>query len=172
MEKHLASLPIEVWVHDHNVDIGMPEHLEAFSTEQKRRDLPLSREELWGDLERISSSVGDRLIDFKTNESFRVKTMEDVLVVETRNDRSFLTKDELTDAWAIISRGILTRKKLGISDAEEASRIISLFSLMPHAEPVEIGFPSSDVPEIAAQIRYSNHSENPSNVRQSVLPWH
>lgn len=171
MEHYLNPLPIEIWIHDHQVDLGMPEHLEHFVASQACKPLPLSKEELWENIQFIERKVGDNLVDFDNKQSFAIDTKEDSVVFKDNSSEARIDLDEILVNYRIMLSGLLTRKKVGISDEREAGKLISLLSFLPHAEPVQIGFPSKPEQETATQIRFLSGYENVIRARKQLNLW-
>lgn len=173
MEEYLGELPIEIWIHDFEKEIGLPEHLEAFLKEYEYRTIPYADEDIWENINLISSKLGRKLMDLEHQSFFEVRIVDNVLMLESGDDRSFYSREELSDAWKIMAAGMLTKRKMGISSAREASRIISLFAMMPYTKVFEIGYPSTTQTEIAAQIDYSGSADVSNPPRpQTTMPWH
>ena len=175
MEHYLNPLPIEVFIHDYQADIGIPEHLAEFIVENNQRDIPISSSDLWTNIRLIDDKVGANLVDFESNRPFRIKTFEDDLLIEGTTDRTFFSREEVVSIWCILQGGILTKKKIGISNPYEASHIISLFSLLPRVIPVNIAFAgchSHGLNEVAAEIQFSNKIKQPSLSEQREIAWH
>ena len=165
MEKHLSDLPIEVWIHDHEAPIGIPEHIEAATKSALNISPPRSKEEFWSSLVSASEQIGYQLKDFETNENFKISANDGILALEAKDLRSFYTKDEMTDAWKILCRGMLTKKKLGINRNEEASKIVSIFGSLPYASPVNIAPFYANNNQVAAQLSKLNQSDAPDLFR-------
>ena len=175
MEQYLDPLPISVFIHDHTVNVGLPEHLAAIVSEQNCRPAPSSFDDAWGCIRNISERVGSSMIDIEHDEPFRMIANDGTLLVETERDRSFIDKEELVDVWRILNSGILTKSKLRYSDPKEASRLISVFCLLPRVRPVQIETTDSRVEEVAAEINYRSHSAVPNSAQdreQYGFQWH
>ena len=171
MEHYLNPLPIEIWIHDHQVDLGMPEHLESFVASQADKPLPSSKKELWDNIQIIEKTVGNNLVDFDSKQEFAIDTEEDSVVFKDSTSEARIDFDEILVNYRIMLSGLLTRKKVGISDKREAGKLISLLSFLPHAEPVQIGFPSKPEQETATQIRFLSGYENAIKARKQLDLW-
>jgi len=171
MEKYLNPLPIEIWIHDYQVNVGMPEHLEEFTAYQAKTPLPKSKDELWKNLKFIEESVGEKLFNFSSKQNFSINTATDAVVFRNNGNETKIDFEEILSNYRIMLSGLLTKKKIGISDNTEASELISLLSLLPHAEPVEIGFPSKEENETAAQIRFLAGYESVAETRKQFELW-
>lgn len=160
MEHYLSKVSIDVYIHDHHVDIGLPEHLEELTRVRGARGMSLNEVGAWNSLSDIVDRFGDRLVDFESNEPFRASHSGDALLVEYGNHRTFLGSDEVAAMWRIATDGLLTKRKIGLADEDEASRLISLFSLIPGVQPVQIGVGSPTNLQVAASIQRTIGSDD------------
>jgi len=175
MERYLDPLPITTYIHDFQADIGIPEHLEDFAKSREQQGIPYCYDQLWEQIVDISHNVGSCMYDLETQRPFSMATKDNVLLLETEDEnRSFFAKDEVTDVWRILAGGMLTKKKIGVADSETASQLISIFSLLPAARPVQIRWPHTDNSEIAAELSLKAGSENShdSQKEQLSMSWH
>ena len=171
MEKHLNPLPIEIWVHDFQVEIGLPEHLEHFASSQEDKPLPKSKNELWDNIKLIEASIGTQLLDFDSKTSFELRTKNNDLILTDQFTEAKVDFEELLSNYRVMLGGLLTRKKVGISDSGEAGKLISLLSFLPKVEAVQIGFPDKIEHQTAAQIRFLAGYETASQIKEQFDLW-
>jgi hypothetical protein len=171
MEHYLEPLSIPVFIHDYEVNVGLPEHLAAIVEANEHRAAPTSFDEVWGYIQNLSMKVGHEMFDLEYLEPFRITVNGSELLVETDSDRSFVERDEVSDVWRILNSGLLTKQKLGLLDPREASRLISLFCLFPNVRAVSVARPSSEA-EVAAEFRFNSPKVNPgAGKEQSEFSW-
>ncbi|MEM9669939.1 MAG: macro domain-containing protein [Pseudomonadota bacterium] len=173
MEKYLDKLSIPVFVHDFEVDFGLPEHIEAVVSESLQLPAARSFDEAWVQVQQVSNRVGPSMLDFETKQPFRWHAANDTVLIETESERFFFEKEELSEIWRILTNGMLTKRKLGLSQSAVSSRLISLISLLPSVRPIQIQEVNSETGELAAEMRYRSGSEEPgAEMDQMSLSWH
>ena len=172
MERYLDPLPITVFVHDHEYNLGLPEHIEALISGNATLPAPQSSDDVWNAILRASEKVGSEMVDLESKQPFCFSAKNDIVLIESGSDRSFFERDEIDDIWRIFRSGILTKKRLGISDPSESSKLISLFSLMPNARPVPIARPGKEEFEVAVERRPKRGTASEVPNDQLSLSWH
>ena len=135
MERYLRPLPIQVYVHDYEVDLGRPEHAEAISSCRVN-----SFNEFWRDLSYLAQHRSKPYTTISSRSPFKVKNGSAEFIIrrgETGKEVS-ISVEEMEDVWALLNRGILTRKKLTGKLHDEASYLIAFLSELPYVRAVEV----------------------------------
>jgi hypothetical protein len=136
MVRHLADLPIAVYIHDFQKDIGKPEH-----------DLPLMRhvqtptsfEEFCSD---VKSTVEERAGKFRAlllNSYFSVE-LTDNFSLKDRSECGQIVADseDLFRVWTLLSFSEVSRADLPESVQPSALKLFSVLSELPYVRPVNI----------------------------------
>jgi O-acetyl-ADP-ribose deacetylase (regulator of RNase III) len=136
MVRHLADLPIAVYIHDFQKDIGKPEH-----------DLPLMRhvqtptsfEEFCSD---VKSTVEERAGKFRAlllNSYFSVE-LTDNCSLKDRSECGQIVADseDLFRVWTLLSFSEVSRADLPESVQPSALKLFSVLSELPYVRPVNI----------------------------------
>jgi len=135
MEHYLRPLPIPVYVHDHEIELGDPEHIEAKSGGRGAG----SFENFWKDLVRLLDSGSEFQTIFNRAEFRALLDGDAVNIVRGENGKLVaISKVEMLDLWSVLESGILTRKKLGGKLFDEAYYLIAILSRLPYMRPMEV----------------------------------
>ena len=135
MEHYLRPLPIPVYVHDHEIELGDPEHIEAKSGGRGAG----SFENFWKDLVRLLDSGSEFQTIFNRAEFRALLDGDAINIVRGENGKLVaISKVEMLDLWSVLESGILTRKKLGGKLFDEAYYLIAILSRLPYMRPMEV----------------------------------
>lgn len=137
MERYLGDLPIPIYIHDFEADIGSPEHKLSFMRKPYRRNF----DALLEDLRQICSESAGHFKTIANNSPF-------IAVVTTENNLKFtdsksgtnitVTSDELYEAWVMLMNGPLVESRL-VGEAKNASEyLLSLLASLPYARAVQL----------------------------------
>lgn len=153
MERYLGRLPIAVYIHDFEKDVGIPEHLEA-STVGLSSEFAFdgSFDGFKRQVDMLVAIAGTKLVDFKTGKAFQASSDEAGLHISDGSHSALLADEDLFGTWVGLLSGLLTQDKLGWSEGEDATRALSLVGLLPYARPIEIERSRGDGPELAIQL--------------------
>lgn len=169
MERYLNSLPIPVYIHDYEADIGLPEHREIVRDSDFQRTFDI----LLRDLENLLGEGGN----FQTflNLSPFSAEFDDAqnLLIERSGRRSVVPKDELYELWTLLLRGPVTRRKLPGAARDSAYYIFPILALLPYIRAIEVSRPD-DVRSIAVELldQSSNiHVIPPNGSKQGKFEW-
>lgn len=135
MERYLRPLPIQIFVHDHEVELGQPEHVEAFQADRVN-----SFSEFWRDLDLLVQKRSSPYRTIASRSSFDVSRGQAEFIIrrgESSKEIS-VSLEDLEDVWTLLNKGILTRKKLTGKLHDEASYIIAFLSELPYVQAVEV----------------------------------
>ncbi|MGV1771319.1 macro domain-containing protein [Agrobacterium vitis] len=150
MEKYLKPLPIDIYIHDYTVDVGLPEHLEYVAKGLKRTSHELSFDNFYADLVQAVKMSGDKLVDLVTEKPMQAHIGEETLRIDTEHASWMFDRDDLRSAWINLVNGLLTRDQVGWED--EGSPLLSLVSILPQVRPIEIRRSGSETPELAVEL--------------------
>ncbi|MFT3728747.1 MAG: macro domain-containing protein [Terricaulis sp.] len=174
MERYLSPLPIKIFVHDHTVDIGVPEHLERAS---QLEDTCLvsqvgSFDKFRCQLDAVIEKIGDDLVDLTTHEPFSVISTDAGLLLQSNYRTALVAEEDLRSAWLVLATGLLTQERLGWSSGDDATRLLSLVSFLPGARPIEIQKAMAPEPELAVQLRRNASAPGAAESgRQFEMSW-
>ena len=148
MERYLSPLPIPVYIHDFEVDMGLPEHREFQEAEQFQRSFQTFLNHLRSVLYRESGS-------FYTvaNSSPYQARFDDAgnLLIERPGGRRVISKEELYELWTLLLRGPLTRQRLPGAARESAYYIFPILACLPYVRAIQVGR-KDDTAAIAVEL--------------------
>lgn len=137
MEKYLGDLPIPIYIHDFEADIGSPEHKLAFMGKPYRR----SFDALLEDLRQICSAFGGLFNTVANKTSFRVVVTDEgsLNFIDSKNEVNIaVSTDELYEAWVMLINGPLVESRL-VGEAKNASEyLLGLLASLPYARAVQL----------------------------------
>lgn len=156
MHDYLSDLPIRIYIHDFDVDIGFPEH-KGYSPEFAQN----SFHDFMRDVEMAIDLNGGEFQYLDNSGHF-------VAAVEMRDDLRFLRMSaaewaaeidelELIELWLLLNKGPVDRSRLMRVAREHALALFSLLSVIDYVRPVEV---SSDGERkgLALELRRSHFS--------------
>jgi O-acetyl-ADP-ribose deacetylase (regulator of RNase III) len=157
MERHLMNLPINVYIHDYEVNLGLPEHFEEL-LRQLATTLPATTtfETFTRNLRKVVEFADGRLVTLASRQKFEAEfTDGDSLVITIDGQRHPIAVDDLHGLWLALTNGLVTRERAERSAGAGADQVLSMISLLPGIRPVEIQKPRSSTPEIAVELKAS-----------------
>jgi O-acetyl-ADP-ribose deacetylase (regulator of RNase III) len=175
MERYLRALPIQVYIHDFTVDVGLPEHMETVA-HQLKDELVVGAtfESFLAAIERAVELSSDKFVEIDSKQPITASmSKEHILKVESdRTSWSFETED-LWGVWIGLQKGLLTKDKAAWSQGGAGDSLLSILSVLPHVRPVQIqGIKRA--PEVALEYRPGERGSvvAPSSKGQLELAWH
>ncbi len=176
MEHFLADLPIRVFIHDHEVDVGLPEHMEAAAAQLRTAErASTSYESFMNSLRKAVSMLGSDFVDISTSNRFQASmTLDDQLIVEGSDAAWRYEADDIRGLWVRLSSGLVTNESASKSVGGGGSSIVSVLSVLPQVRPVEIQRRDTAKPEIAVEftpLQWST-SAPPETRGQPEFAWH
>lgn len=158
MERYLSNLPIPVFVHDFEKEIGIPEHLSAAAQVLRReRSDSTSFRGFVLSLRRVAQTLRSGAScepDVTTPEANSAEGgANPCLLVETSTGCWTFDEEALRGVWLSMQKGLLTRENAGWSVAGGGEPLLSLISVLPNARPVEILRMGEAEPELAVEFR-------------------
>jgi O-acetyl-ADP-ribose deacetylase (regulator of RNase III) len=157
MERHLIDLPISVYIHDYQVDVGLPEHFEQL-LHQLGTTLPATTtfETFTRNLRKVIEFADGRLVTLESRQRFEADFSDrNTLIITFAGQRHAIEMDNLRGLWLALTNGLVTREKAEKSAGGGTDQVLSMLSLLPGVRPVEIQKPRSPAPEIAVELKAS-----------------
>lgn len=174
MLRYLAHLPIPVYVHDHTVDIGMPEHLEVIA--EALRAEKLSWRSFSGFIECIRRAA--KLSHGATHELGGEKPVKfswggDVLHVELDGVAVSFEEEDLRGVWTSLTQGLVTPDKAGWSTLAGGTALLSVLALLPDTRVIQVQ-EDDGAPEFAVEPAPSLRGSvlAPPSSELPLLAWH
>lgn len=137
MEKYLSNLPIPIYIHDFEADIGAPEHKLAFMGKPYRRNF----DALLEDLRSICFESAGLFKTIVNRTPFRAVVADDgsVNFIDIKNSVDIaVSADELYEAWVMLINGPLGESRL-VGEAKNASEyLLGLLASLPYARAVQL----------------------------------
>jgi len=154
MEHYLAPLPINVFIHDFEQPIGLPEHLEALSQQLRTADTPwASFDHFMNALDQALTVSGGVLHDMTTDAPFNARMVGEALEIKTATGVTLLDGEDLRGVWLSLKSGLLTAKEAGWSETTNGGPLLSLLSVLPHVRALQIQRRAGEHPELALELR-------------------
>lgn len=177
MERYLSPLPIPVYIHDYEVNLGLPEHLELLA----ERLRPLTEQTAWGAYEdfvrtlaKTLDVVGKDLVDFNDEVKFTAASNSDGgITLFFENSQVELEEEAVRGIWMALLNSLVTSGHMHELAGSAAPGIFSILSLMPHVRVVQVQRKHKEEPEPALEINRRrlqsvNHLDPNS---QKALAW-
>ena len=136
MERYLVPLPITVYIHDFEVDIGLPEH----HASQETKNFQRSFETFLNHLAALSHRTRGQFYTV-TNGSPYHATFDEArnLLIERSGRRSVIPNEELYELWTLLLRGPLTRQRLPGAARDSAYYLFPILAGLSYIRPIEVG---------------------------------
>jgi hypothetical protein len=165
MEKYLSEPEIPIYIHDHEVNVGLPEHLEHISrtlTDGPKTDASFSS--FVHALEKAIEIGGGTFVDISTHKEFLVGIVDQqTIAIKTPDTSSLIEIEELREIWTALLNGPVTRDRAAQTVNGSAEALLSMLSVLPQIRPVEIQLGDSDTAELAIELK-------PPERRATVAP--
>jgi hypothetical protein len=175
MEKHLAPLPITTFVHDFEVNIGPPEHLEdQHSSPVRTNRIDRSFEDF---VDGLQSLVDEHVGQFRTLHSdnvFKVKFVpENQIEIEFEDGTSRIDVDDLRSIWVKLLNGVVTKRAVEWGPLVRGQHILSLLCMFPEVRLIQIQRSNSEQPEFAVELRNRRGTQLAGNTdnKQPESAW-
>jgi len=162
METYLRPLPIRVYVHDFEVNIGVPEHMRALVDEHADAEsITASYQRFSSSLRRSVERMNGSLTDIHSSKNSSIFFENDGELVISNEDISFsLDEEALHGLWASLQKGLVTRRSVETAVEGASDWVLSLLATLPDVRPVQIERSNSSCPELAVEV--SNHRKSES----------
>lgn len=148
MERYLSPLPIPVYIHDFEVDIGLPEHRESKEAQTFQR----SFEKFLGDLAAVLHRERGSFYTVKNSSPYNA-SFDDArnLHIERPGRRSMVSNDELFEMWTLLLRGPLTPQKMPGAAYDSAYYLFPIMVRLPYIRPIQVAR-KNDPPVMAVEL--------------------
>ena len=136
MERYLNRLPIPVYIHEYEVDLGLPEHKEARKGSYNR-----SYESFLCSLSKLISEKQGKFHTVAHGSPFCARLVDDALEIRrSETDRRVIRvhADELLALWSLLLKGPVTARSLVGKAHEEAYYVFGVVSSLPFVRPVQV----------------------------------
>jgi O-acetyl-ADP-ribose deacetylase (regulator of RNase III) len=154
MDAHLSELPITVYVHDYEVNIGSPEHLETPSRPTTSR-IDRSFDEFIATLYDTVALRDGQFRMLQSGKAFNVRSVPDnQLRFESDDGIAEIDVDDLRSIWVKLLKGVVTARVAQWGRPEvTGEHILSVLSALQDVRTVEIQRRSAEQPELAVEMR-------------------
>jgi len=151
MERYLAELPIPVFIHLHDVDTGLPEHIEAAESPRLHT------------FDEFLLLLGEMVKSFPRNSASDLRASLDdkdrTLTILTQARTTTVSEDDLYDVWRALLTGIVTKEKLSWPAGPAAGDLLEILAALPGIQSVSINRPPSTDVESAIQLQHNDTIE-------------
>lgn len=176
MEHYLSQVSIPVYIHDHTVDVGLPEHLESVAAALR------SNASVTASFDGFMTSIGRALdlskgrmetLDSKTTFAAHMRN-DRGLAIETESATCLFEEDDLRGVWLDLQNGLLTERNAGWAIRGAGASLLSILSVLPNVRPVQIQRAGSPRPEYAIEPCPNGRGFEPAlqSKQQHELAWH
>lgn len=165
METYLANLPIPVYIHDYEVDIGKPEHLE--SRRLKHLEFQRSFPQFISDIGTVIHVHRGEFQTIQNRKPFVARTLDGNLKIDRDGRGTIVSNDELFELWSLLLRGPVTRKKMVGRASEEAYYIFPILQALPYIRVIELQPRGSSMPSVAVELDDGTKTEESVGVEES-----
>ena len=136
MEKYLRNLPIQIYIHDFDMNIGAPEHKLDLMGKPYLRNFDTFLE----DLRAICQESSGRFSTIADQEPFTAEVSSDGSVNFSIDDSALLvvSPEEIYEAWFMLTNGPLSEARL-VGEARTASEyLLGLLGSLPYTRAVQL----------------------------------
>lgn len=176
MEHYLSQVPIPVYIHDHTVDVGLPEHLEAVALAMRsEKATTTSFDTFMASIGKAVDLSKGRLETIDASSTFAAHMREDRgLAIETETATCLFEEDDLRGVWLDLQNGLVTERKAGWAIRGGGAPLLSILSVLPNIRPVQIQRAGSAAPEYAVEPCPNSRGFEAAtqSKQQHELAWH
>lgn len=171
MERYLANLPIPVYIHDYEVDIGKPEHLE--SRRLQHLEFQRSFPQFISDIGAVIHAHRGEFQTIQNKKAFVAKTLDGNLKIDRDGRSTIVSNDELYELWSLLLRGPVTRKKMVGRAREEAYYVFPILQALPYIRAIELQPRGNSIPSVAVELDDGTKTEESAEAEemQGELTW-
>lgn len=173
MEHYLSPLPITVYIHDYEVDIGLPEHRESPAAEEFQR----SFDKFLGDVALVLHREHGLFYTVKNNSPYKAAFDDERnLHIERPGRRSVVSNEELYEMWTLLLRGPLTPQRMPGAAHDSAYWLFPIMARLPYIRPIELAR-KDDPPVLAVELLDQESStqtlgDTIGRSEQGEMEWH
>ena len=156
MHKYLSDLPIRVYIHDFDVDLGFPEH-KAYAPEFAENSFHDFMCDIGYAIELNSGEF--RLLDNHGTFNAKIFTedAENVLILEGDGWKGRIDEFDLSELWVLLNKGPVDGSRLVGMARDLLSPLFSLLSTIDYIRPIEISR-DSEITRLAIEVRRQRFS--------------
>lgn len=169
MERFLAPLPIPIYIHDFEKDIGVPEH-----HEMKTEDFERSFDKFIEQTRKVLAVHDGAFATVVEKTPFRASWNEEgFLELERDNKQAYIPSDELYELWSLLLRGPVTQNKVPGTGRDWAYYLFSVLAHLPYVRPIEIG-QQDDSSTLAIELTDQSVAQSVPNTlerKQGSFEW-
>lgn len=145
METFLRPLPIPVYIHDYEADIGLPEHHLANESLKFERSYASFLEHLANTVEQSRGSFAT----LKNSSCYKAHLdVDSNLIIERPGKRTVIPNDDLYELWTLLLRGPVTPHELPGAAGGSAYYVLPILAALPYVRPIKVG--SSEEGDLSA----------------------
>lgn len=136
MERYLSRLPISVYIHDYQVDLGLPEHQEAREASYNR-----SYESFLSALGELVAEKRGKFHTVTHGSPFCARMVDHELEIRRSEADQRVIRvhaDELLALWSLLLKGPVTARSLVGRAHDEAYYVFGVVSSLPFVRPVQV----------------------------------
>lgn len=172
MESYLKPLPIPVYIHDFEADIGRPEHRER----EDQQDYWRTFDKFLGELQTVVKEHHGSFKTLRKESDFGAEIDGELnLLIDRPGRKSKISVEEMFEVWTLLLRGPLTRRKLAGAARNNDYHLLALLAMLPFVRPVEIAVADDDDALIAVELIDQDFKVQELAVtgepRQSAFRW-
>lgn len=172
MERHLSPLPIEIYIHDYEQAIGLPEHLEDVARRVGGSSQPLLVfEDFLKQMGQVIEAADGHFQELTSGRPFTARLDETALHLETSSSAAEMELDALRGVWLSLLSGLVTTREAGWSDTHSGPMVLSLVSLLPQVRALQIHRSSRAEAEIALELKRRPTTTVSPPPGQQELSW-
>lgn len=173
MERYLAPLPIDIFIHDYEKAIGLPEHQEEELAQRFGEKVSplLGFNDFLAQLGELIDVTEGRFELLNSRRHFDASLNEEALRLKIEDAVSELEIEALRGVWLSLSAGLVTEKDAGWSDLDSGPMVLSLLSLLPQVRALEIQKGNDRDAEIALELKRYPTTAAPAPGGQQELSW-
>jgi O-acetyl-ADP-ribose deacetylase (regulator of RNase III) len=156
MERYLANLPIQIYIHDYEVDIGIPEHISSSVPHIRfERSFP----KFITDLGSVIYANRGNFYTIGSKKPYTAKILSNgELKIERDGRGGTIPKDDLFELWTLMLRGPVTRRKLAGRAHADAYYLFPILRELPYIRAIELQPRGVLIPAIAMEL--DDHTES------------
>ena len=172
MERYLANLPIQIYIHDFEVDMGWPEHVQSRRLSHIRFERSFPK--FLADLKSVIYAERGSFETITSKKAYNAKLLEGGdLRIERDGRIGIIPNDELFEVWTLMLRGPVTRRKLAGRAHEDAYYLFPVLRALPYIRAIELQPRGSNIPAVAMELNDETETQEavPAGNAQEVFAW-
>jgi len=172
MERYLAPLPIDIFIHDYEKPIGIPEHWDEVARTARALSGPLLVfDDFLAQMSEVIDFADGRFAILTSGQPFTASLDDAALHLNSDEAVSELEIEALRGVWLSLAAGLVTTQDAGWSDTGSGPMVLSLLSSLPQVRVLEIQKSNRSEAEIALELKRHPNTEVPLPGGQQELSW-